>query len=428
MIKLYNFDELRPEEILNRDIRAEKNVEDVVDGIIADVRARGDEALKEYALKFDGAKLDNIQVTQEEIEEAFANMDGYFLETLREAAANIEAFHRQQVHKNFVMNDKPGIVLGQKYTPIEKAGVYVPGGTAAYPSTVLMDVIPAKVAGVSEIVMTTPAGKDGKIDPVILAAAATAGVTRIFKTGGAQAVAAHSYALAVKAQADPDNEALKGAYFSANPTQRLGYITDTVMRAMWGEDYEANRTRLYTVVDSVLDEILLYDGQPAMACYHAISGGKTEAAEAVWGAAVPYLVSVDSPLDLTSPDYEQTITVTKQEVAEDIAAAFPDIVLEGDAAGWFGTPQLTAAGYVDSITIGGVPCKGTAVRAALRLRSASFTITWTEKHLFEITTRGYGHGVGLSQYGANALALTGKSYQEILSLYYPGTTLGPAPR
>ena len=166
MIKLYNFDELKPEEILNRDIRAEKNVEDVVDGIIADVRARGDEALKEYALKFDGAKLDNIQVTQEEIEEAFANMDGYFLETLREAAANIEAFHRQQVHKNFVMNDKPGIVLGQKYTPIEKAGVYVPGGTAAYPSTVLMDVIPAKVAGVSEIV---------------------------FKPGGAQAVAALAY-------------------------------------------------------------------------------------------------------------------------------------------------------------------------------------------------------------------------------------------
>ena len=193
MIRLYNFDELKPEEILNRDIRAEKNVEDVVDGIIADVRARGDEALKEYALKFDGARLDNIQVTQEEIEEAFANMDGYFLETLREAAANIEAFHRQQVHKNFVMNDKPGIVLGQKYTPIEKAGVYVPGGTAAYPSTVLMDVIPAKVAGVSEIVMTTPAGKDGKIDPVILAAAATAGVTRIFKTGGAQAVAALAY-------------------------------------------------------------------------------------------------------------------------------------------------------------------------------------------------------------------------------------------
>ena len=120
MIKLYNFDELKPEEILNRDIRAEKNVEDVVDGIIADVRARGDDALKDYALKFDGAKIDALQVTQEEIDEAFANMDPYFLETLREAAANIESFHRQQVHKNFVVNDKPGIVLGQKYTPIEK--------------------------------------------------------------------------------------------------------------------------------------------------------------------------------------------------------------------------------------------------------------------------------------------------------------------
>ena len=167
MIKLYNFDELKPEEILNRDIRAEKNVEDVVDAIIADVRARGDDALKDYALKFDGAAIENLQVTQAEIDEAFAGMDSYFLETLRQAAENIEQFHRQQVHKNFVMNDRPGIVLGQKYTPIEKAGVYVPGGTAAYPSTVLMDVIPAKVAGVSEIVMTTPAGKDGKVNPVI---------------------------------------------------------------------------------------------------------------------------------------------------------------------------------------------------------------------------------------------------------------------
>ena len=193
MIKLYNFDELRPEEILNRDIRAEKNVEDVVDGIIADVRARGDGALKDYALKFDGAAIENLQVTQEEIDEAFANMDPYFLETLREAAANIEAFHRQQVHKNFVMNDKPGVVLGQKYTPIEKAGVYVPGGTAAYPSTVLMDTIPAKLAGCGEIVMVTPPGRTGKPDKNILAAARIAGVDRVFLIGGAQAVAALAY-------------------------------------------------------------------------------------------------------------------------------------------------------------------------------------------------------------------------------------------
>ncbi len=193
MIKLYDFDQLKPEDILNRDIRAEKQVEDVVDAILAQVQARGDEALKDYARQFDGAELDSLQVTQAELDQALAQTDPYFLDTLRQAAANIEAFHRQQVHKNFVLTQQPGVVLGQKYTPIEKVGVYVPGGTAAYPSTVLMDVIPAKVAGVSEIVMTTPAGKDGKVEPVILAAASIAGVTKIFKTGGAQAVAALAY-------------------------------------------------------------------------------------------------------------------------------------------------------------------------------------------------------------------------------------------
>ena len=188
MIKLYNFDELKPEEILNRDIRAEKNVEDVVDGIIADVRARGDEALKDYALKFDGAVIENLQVTQEEIDEAFAGMDPYFLETLRQAAANIENFHRQQVHKNFVVNDKPGIVLGQKYTPIQRAGVYVPGGTAPLSSSVLMNALPAKVAGVSSIAMCTPPGPDGSINPAMLVAADLCGIQEIYKVGGAQAM------------------------------------------------------------------------------------------------------------------------------------------------------------------------------------------------------------------------------------------------
>ncbi|HAX64533.1 MAG TPA: histidinol dehydrogenase [Collinsella aerofaciens] len=205
MIRLYDFDEVRPEEILNRDIRAEADVEATVDAIIADVRARGDAALIEYAAKFDHAELTDVRVSQAEIEEAFAELektDPEFITTLKMAAENIRHFHEQQLHKNFVVNDKPGIVLGQKYTPIEKAGVYVPGGTAAYPSTVLMDVIPAKVAGVSEIVMTTPAGKDGKVNPVILAAAATAGVTKIFKTGGAQAVAALAYGTETIPRAD----------------------------------------------------------------------------------------------------------------------------------------------------------------------------------------------------------------------------------
>lgn len=193
MIRILSFDAVQPEEILNRDIRAEADVEAVVDGIIADVRARGDEALREYAKKFDGADLDSLLVTKAEIDEAFAAVGEDFLTTLRMAAANIRAFHEHQVHKDFVINDTPGVVLGQKYTPIEKAGVYVPGGTAAYPSTVLMDVIPAKVAGVREIVMTTPAGKDGKVNPNILAAAAVAGIDKIVKSGGAQAVAALAY-------------------------------------------------------------------------------------------------------------------------------------------------------------------------------------------------------------------------------------------
>lgn len=196
MIRLYNFEEVKPEEILNRDIRAEADVEDTVDAIIADVRARGDAALIEYAARFDHAELDSVRVSPEEIEEAFAELeaqDPEFITTLKMAADNIRHFHEQQLHKDLILTDRPGVVLGQKYTPIRRAGVYVPGGTAAYPSTVLMDVIPAKVAGVRQIVMTTPAGPGGKVNAGILAAASIAGIDQIFKTGGAQAVAALAY-------------------------------------------------------------------------------------------------------------------------------------------------------------------------------------------------------------------------------------------
>ena len=193
MMKLYRLEDLTPDQILNRDLRAEQDVEEVVDAIIADVRARGDAALRDYALRFDGARLEELEVSAQEMDQALAEADPYFLDTLRMAAANIEAFHRRQLRDSFVMTEQDGVILGQKYTPVERAGVYVPGGTAAYPSTVLMDVIPARVAGVPEIVMTTPAGRDGRVDPAILAAAAVAGVTRIFKAGGAQAVAALAY-------------------------------------------------------------------------------------------------------------------------------------------------------------------------------------------------------------------------------------------
>ena len=165
----------------------------IVADIIADVKENGDTAVKAYCAKFDKAELTSLEVTPEEIQEAISQVEPEFLDILREAAENIRAFHSRQVRNSFVIADKPGIVLGQKITPIEKVGVYVPGGTAAYPSTVLMDTIPAKIAGCPQLVMVTPPGRDGKVNPAILAAASIAGVNRIFKVGGAQAIAALAY-------------------------------------------------------------------------------------------------------------------------------------------------------------------------------------------------------------------------------------------
>ena len=192
MIKIYSYGEVPASEIFSRQSPT-ANVSDAVSAIIAEVVSRGDEALFEFTAKFDKAQLSSLEVTSEEIDEAFAAVDPAFLDILREAADNIRAFHSKQVRNGFMLNRDGGIVVGQKITPIEKVGLYVPGGTASYPSTVLMDRIPAKIAGCNEIVMVTPPGKDGKISPVILAAAKIAGVTRIFKLGGAQAVAALAY-------------------------------------------------------------------------------------------------------------------------------------------------------------------------------------------------------------------------------------------
>ncbi|MGN0732757.1 MAG: histidinol dehydrogenase [Emergencia sp.] len=168
-------------------------VTDVVTEIIENVKTNGDKALFEYGKKFDKAELESLEVSEEEFEEAFRAVDDEFLSILEEAAENIREYHRHQVKEGFEIRKDNGVVLGQKVTPLEKVGLYVPGGTAAYPSTVLMDSIPAKIAGCGEIVITTPPGADGKINPVILAAARIAGVDRIFKMGGAQAVAALAY-------------------------------------------------------------------------------------------------------------------------------------------------------------------------------------------------------------------------------------------
>ncbi len=192
MIKIMEYGQVPNSEIFAR-VEPRMNVESIVAEILANVRTGGDKAVLEYNLKFDKAELQSLQVSQEEIGEAFASVEPRFLSILEQAAENIRTFHSKQVRNSFVIADKPGIVLGQKVTPIEKVGVYVPGGTAAYPSTVLMDTIPAKIAGCSQIVMVTPPNAEGKINPVILAAAKIAGVDQIFKVGGAQAVAALAY-------------------------------------------------------------------------------------------------------------------------------------------------------------------------------------------------------------------------------------------
>ena len=192
MIPILTFGQVKNEEIFAR-VEPKFDVTGIVADIIATVRREGDAALLAYNKKFDGADMKGLLVTPAEMDEALAAVDPKFLEILARAAANIRKFHEKQVRNSFIVNDENGIVMGQKVIPVDRAGLYVPGGTAAYPSTVLMDAIPAKIAGVREVVMVTPPSKDGKVNPVILAAAHVAGIDRIFKVGGAQAVAALAY-------------------------------------------------------------------------------------------------------------------------------------------------------------------------------------------------------------------------------------------
>lgn len=192
MIKILKYGEVDNKEIFSR-CEALYSLEDVVADIINNVKTNGDKALFEYSKKFDKVELNSLIVSQEEIDEAFDKVEPEFLEILKKAAQNIRTFHEKQVRNGFKIEQNDGIVIGQKITPVDRAGLYVPGGTAAYPSTVLMDSIPAKIAGVKELAIATPPSKDGKVNPVIVAAAKIAGVDKIYKVGGAQAIAALAY-------------------------------------------------------------------------------------------------------------------------------------------------------------------------------------------------------------------------------------------
>ena len=193
MMRILDFDSLSPEEFLNRDIQAEEDVSAAVDEIIREVRRRGDEALRDYTRRFDGAEIQDLWVSAEEFDAARRAVDPYFLETLKEAAENIRRFHERQRHNDFVLTDRSGIVMGQRWTPIERVGVCVPRSPEAFPSTILMNVIPAQIAGVQDIVLVTPPRRDGTVSPEALMAAELAEVTEVFKIGGAQAVAALAY-------------------------------------------------------------------------------------------------------------------------------------------------------------------------------------------------------------------------------------------
>ena len=191
-MKILNYEEIDKSTLFLRRLE-DSGVEDIVRGIIADVAQNGDSALIAYAKKFDRAELDALEVTKEELDDALLSMPADLLDAMQVAAENIRAFHSMQLREGFRLERPNGVYMGQKVTPIEKIGLYIPGGTASYPSTVFMNAIPAKLAGCPLVVMVSPPNADGQIAAPILAAAKLAGVDRVFKAGGAQAVAALAY-------------------------------------------------------------------------------------------------------------------------------------------------------------------------------------------------------------------------------------------
>ena len=225
----------------------------------------------------------------------------------------------------------------------------------------------------------------------------------------AQMVASRSYA---QAQSQP---------MTVNSAQCSGWTEESILKLRWGDDFEAAYARLQALAAQVSGAVLLYDGTPAAACYHAASCGHTEASQNVWLTALPYLQGVDSPWDRTAPDFEVTVEYTAPQLS-DAVASLTGAIPQGDAAGWLGDTVWDAAGYVQSITIAGQKLTGSEVRGALGLRSACFSMAW-DGAVFTVTTRGYGHGVGMSQYGAKAMAEGGSSWREILAYYFPGTQL-----
>ncbi|MDE5769057.1 MAG: stage II sporulation protein D [Oscillospiraceae bacterium] len=239
----------------------------------------------------------------------------------------------------------------------------------------------------------------------------------------AQAVAAHTYAerqvLLSTSRSD-----LQGADFSNDPDQYQAFHTQQQLQKLYGDNFTFYYQKISDAVDAVLPEILCYDDEPIIAAFHAISTGKTESAQNVWGSAITYLQSVDSSSDCDAPSYEQDCSYSAEQIQEMLSAAHSGLLLGTDTANWFGEPVCSDAGTILQIPVGTSIFTGQELRSILRLRSACFTISYDKKSkTFTFRTKGYGHSVGMSQYGANAMALQGSDYREILAHYYPDTVL-----
>ena len=205
-------------------------------------------------------------------------------------------------------------------------------------------------------------------------------------------------------------------------SQYQAFYTENELRKLYGENFEENYHKLEKAVDSVLHEILVYQDEPIIAAFHAMSGGKTESAKNVWGSEVAYLQSVDSSADRNAPQFEQKVSYTPEQVKEMLSASREGLFLGTDTEHWFGEPQCSEAGTVLQIPVGTSIFTGQELRMIFSLRSAVFTVSYEDKN-FIFTTHGYGHDVGMSQYGANAMAVQGADYKEILAYYYPETEL-----
>lgn len=237
----------------------------------------------------------------------------------------------------------------------------------------------------------------------------------------AQAVAAYTYYHRRRlAQAEKADPALKGADFISPNDQFPQEYTPEKLKKRWGSNYDTYCQKLHRILDEVEGQVLTHDGALIDACFHAISNGTTESAQVVWGAKVPYLQAMASPGDRTAPGYQSERRMTPAQVKEALKDLSPPVTLPEDPADWFGKATLSAAGTVEALPVGDQKLAGTKVRQLMGLRSAAFTVTYQEGE-FLFTVFGYGHGVGMSQYGADYLARQGYTYQEILAHYYADT-------